>query len=60
MREQLVVPSIGGGEVARAQRSGIWLREDSLKAFDFGNSLLDVHPSPISNIRTARSNVSAD
>jgi hypothetical protein len=44
MGEQFVMSSIRGREVARAQRSMVWLREDSLQALDFGNGLLGVHP----------------
>lgn len=50
MREHFVMPSICSGEVTWAQRSKVWHREDSLEAFDFGNSLLGVHSVPISDI----------
>jgi hypothetical protein len=32
-------------EVTRVQRSGVELCEDALKALDFGNGLLGIHPS---------------
>ena len=41
----LAVPSIRSSEVGRTQRSGVRHCEDALQAFDFGNSLLGVHPS---------------
>jgi hypothetical protein len=44
MGEQFVMSSIRGQEVARAQWSMVWLREDSFQALDFGNGLLGVHP----------------
>ena len=44
MGQQFVMSSICGREVARAQRSMVWLREDSFQALDFGNGLLGVHP----------------
>ena len=53
MRKHFVVPSIGGREVARAQRSSVRQCEDALKAFDFGNRLLRVHSVSISNIGVA-------
>jgi hypothetical protein len=43
LREHFVVPSIRSREVAPAQRSGVRLCEDALKALDFGNSLFSVH-----------------
>jgi len=45
MREHFVVPSIGSRDVACTQRSGVGHCEDALKALDFGNGLLGVHPS---------------
>jgi hypothetical protein len=53
MREHFVVPSIRSSEVARAQRSGVRVRKDALKALDFGNSLLGVHSVSISNMSVA-------
>ena len=53
LREHFVVPSIRSRKIARAQRSNVRHREDALKAFDFGNSLLGVHSVPISNLRVA-------
>ena len=44
MRERIVVPSIGSGEVTRAQRSRVGHREDALQPLDFGDGLLGVHP----------------
>jgi hypothetical protein len=45
--------SIRGREVARAQRSGVRLCEDALKALDFGNDLLGVHSASISSMAVA-------
>jgi hypothetical protein len=53
LREHFVVSSIRSRKIARAQWSNVRHREDALKAFDFGNSLLGVHSVPISNIRIA-------
>jgi hypothetical protein len=53
LREHFVVPSIRSRKIAWAQRSNVRHREDALKAFDVGNSLLGVHSVPISNIRVA-------
>jgi hypothetical protein len=53
MREHFVMSPIRSREVARAQRSGIRLCKDALKALDFGDSLLGVHAVPISNISVA-------
>jgi len=52
MREHFVVPSIRSREVAGAQRSGVRLCEDALKALDFGNGLLGVHS--VTNIQHER------
>jgi len=49
MREYFVVSSIRSREVARAQRSDVRHREDTLKALDFGNSPLGGHSVSISN-----------
>ncbi len=45
-----VVPSIGSGEIAWAQRSGIRRREDALQRLDLADDPLNVHlPSSIAN-----------
>jgi hypothetical protein len=43
MREHFVMPSIGSREVAWAERSGVRLREDTLKPLDFGDGSVNVH-----------------
>jgi hypothetical protein len=53
MRQHFVMSSIGSREVASAERSGVRLCEDALKALDFGNSLLGVHSVSISNMAVA-------
>ena len=53
MREHFVVPPIRRREITRIQRSRVRHCVDTLKALDFGNSLLGVHPVPISNIGVA-------
>jgi hypothetical protein len=53
MREHFVVSSIRSREVAGAQRSSVPHREDALKALDFSNGLLGVHPVSISNMSLA-------
>jgi hypothetical protein len=63
MREHFIVPSIRSREVACAQRYGIRLREDVLKALDFGYGLLGVQSVTISNRtagRSIRSGISKD
>ena len=55
MREQVVVPSIRGRDVARAQRPGIRCRVDALQPLDLGNGPFSVHPSTISTRKAARS-----
>jgi hypothetical protein len=51
--EHFVVPPIGSGEVALGQRSNVRYCQDALKALNFGDSLLGIHPVSISNISTA-------
>ena len=53
MREHFVVSSIRSREVAGAQRSSVPHREHALKALDFSNGLLGVHPISISNTSVA-------
>jgi hypothetical protein len=53
MREHFVMSSIRSREIALAQRSGVRLCENALKALDFGNSLLRVHPVSISAMNGA-------
>jgi hypothetical protein len=45
VREHFVVPSIRSCEVVPARRPLVRRCEDALKALDFGNGLLGVHPS---------------
>jgi hypothetical protein len=56
MRQHFVMSSIGSREVAPAERSGVQLCEDALKALDFGNSLPSVHSVSISNMAWQSSN----
>jgi|SRR5580700_8759756 hypothetical protein len=55
MRQQVVMPSIRGRDVARAQRPGIRHRVDALQPLDLGNGPFSVHPSTISTRKPARS-----
>ena len=43
--EHFVVPPIRSREIAQARRSVVRHREDALQPLDFGDGLLDVHPS---------------
>ena len=43
MRQHVVVPSIGSGEVARSQGPGVGYGHDLLQQFDVGDGLLNVH-----------------
>jgi hypothetical protein len=53
MGEEFVVSTIRGRDVARAERSRVWLGEDSLKALDFGDGVFGVHAVSISNMSMA-------
>ena len=43
LREFFVVPPICGREIAQAERSRVWDREDAFQQFDVGNGLFRVH-----------------
>ena len=43
LREFFVVPAICGCEIAQAEGSGVWDREDAFQQLDVGNGLFRVH-----------------
>jgi hypothetical protein len=53
MGEYLVVPAIGSGDVACAERPNIRCLEHFFQLFDVVNGAFNVHAFSISNIRVA-------
>lgn len=56
MRQPLIVPAIGGQDVAGGGRTGVGQREGALQRFDLGDGLLGVHALSLSVNRRAAVN----